>query len=98
MAKSEKTKVAATRNTQVKKRKISNSSGGSDKSRCKGGIDEFDVLFSEKKRQDKQIKEEEEREANRKAAKKARFKSANCSSQKKYKTDADSLLVLPRLR
>jgi len=91
MAKDDKKKVAAGKSTQSKKRKIPDITGGSNKSKCEGGIEEFDMLFSDKKKQDKQTKEEEAKmEAARKAAKKARYKNdgASSSSKKNQSTDA----------
>ena len=87
MAKVDKKKLAAANGTQSKKRKIPDS-GASDKGGKSGGIDEFDMLFSEKKKQDRQTKEDEaKREAARKAAKKARHKS-DVASKKNRITDA----------
>jgi hypothetical protein len=91
MAKDDKKKVVTGKSTQSKKRKIPDITGGTNKSKGEGGIDEFDMLFSDKKKQDKQTKEEEaKREAARKAAKKARYKNdgAGSSSKKNQSTDA----------
>ncbi len=85
-----KKKSAAASNTQSKKRKSTElvDSKGKGKS---SGIDEFDALFSEKKKHDRQIKEDEaKKEAARKAAKKARYKNdgaSSSSSKKNYTTD-----------
>ena len=90
MPKAEKKRLAAT-STQSKKR---NSAGSNEngKERKKGGIDEFDALFSEKKKLDRQTKEDEaKKEAARKAAKKARYKNeltSSSSSSKNWSTDA----------
>ena len=81
MVKSDKKKIAAVENTHVKKRKVLKPGDGTGMSKRGDGIDEFDILFSEKKRQDKQIKEDEEKkEAHRKAAKKARYQNDGASS------------------
>lgn len=94
MAKNEKTNIAVAKNTQVKKRKIPNSSAASEKCEYQGGIDDFDLLFSQKRRQDKKIKEEEEkREANKKAAKKARFKGAICTKKNRMTDTSGSKWV-----
>ena len=89
MAKMDKKEVAPANSTQSKKRKFAGN-GDSNKERKRTGINEFDQLFSEKKKKDRQTKEDEaNREAARKAAKKARYKSdrASSSSKKKHSTD-----------
>ena len=84
MPKAEKKKLAAT-STQSKKRKNTDS-GENEKQRKKSGIDEFDALFSEKKKLDRQTKEDEaKKEAARKAAKKARYKNELMSSSSSTK-------------
>lgn len=81
MVKSDKRKLAATNSTQSKKRKTPDISASNSKSKGEAGVDEFDILFSDKKKKDQQIKKEEAtREAARKAAKKARYKSDDASS------------------
>lgn len=90
MPKAEKKKLAAT-STQSKKRK--NTDSGENEKQRKSGIDEFDALFSEKKKIDRQTKEDEaKKEAARKAAKKARYKNelmSSSSSTKNQSGDVD---------
>ncbi|VEU36105.1 unnamed protein product [Pseudo-nitzschia multistriata] len=81
MAKSDK-KTAGTASEGSKKRKShSGDSADSNKSKSGGGIDEFDKLFSDKKKQDQQTKKEDaKKEASRIAAKKARYKNGGSAS------------------
>jgi hypothetical protein len=93
MVKGDKKKSTATDTTRSKKRKISDIGVNGDKKKSDGGIDEFDKLFSEKKKLDQQTKQEEEnREAAKKAARKARYKNDGASSsncKKIHSTDVD---------
>mmetsp|Transcript_30865 Transcript_30865/g.72764 ORF Transcript_30865/g.72764 Transcript_30865/m.72764 type:complete len:152 (+) Transcript_30865:145-600(+) len=88
MAKSDKKTAAVdnvNNNAGGKKRKNPDDKSATEanKSEGGGGIDEFDKLFSDKKKQDREIKKEEaKKEAARKAAKKARYKSETASSNR----------------
>lgn len=92
MSRNDQKKLAAADNSKSKKRKIpSGDSASGNKSKSGGGIDEFDILFSEKKKQDRQTKEDEaKKEAARKAAKKARYKSDGARSSSKKNHIADT--------
>lgn len=90
MAQKDKKEAGNAAGSDSKKRKTDAGSGKSKS--CGGGIDEFDKLFSDKKKQDQETKKEEaKKEAARRAAKKARYKDDNSgsSSNRNQKIDVN---------
>ena len=97
MAKSDKEKTSNSSNGGAESKKRKNPDGnsaGTNKSKSGDGMDEFDKLFSDKKKQDQETKKEDaKKEAARKSAKKARHRNdagGSCLSSSKRNRGNDT--------